>query len=104
MKINGMEVPEWMMKHNSPQQLEKLMGVGKKTKPQQQKRPDPKELLAETEGDFGVLVILPNGMPQIVSMGQTEELAMSFAYQLSEDREDLAVEVFQSIPIEDLNT
>lgn len=96
MKVNGIEIPEWMAKNNSVEQIEKWMKAGKKPaqKPVNNKDFNPDD--HTDPGNWGIFIIRTDGMPAIVALGLTEETAVITASQLQEQQPALHIELFES--------
>ena len=99
MTVDGMEIPEWMARNNSEDQIRKFMNVTPKANPNHQPN---MTLSQDTEADntFGVIAITPNGVG-IAAMGLEEDAAIGVAMNLREQNPTFKFLIMDTIPLEE---
>lgn len=92
MKVNGVEIPEWIARNNTVEQIEKFM---KKT-PIKPTNPEVFNIEDHQDpGNWGIMVIHPDGMPQVLSLDGTQEQAEEFAEQILAEHPESHLEIFE---------
>jgi hypothetical protein len=92
MNINGIEIPEWMAKNNSEEKLKSIIDN------QSQSREDLNNSVSDDynpDDTYGVIVLLKT-KPIIMSMGQSEDEAISMGMQLELQDPTKAVFIFSA--------
>lgn len=80
------ELPEWMLKNNTPEQLKKMRGNAASAA---------SAAVEYEEGTFGAMAFMENGIPVVVATAVSEDAAMDIIDNIREEKPDTLCYLFE---------
>lgn len=88
-----LELPEWITKYNTPEQLQKWMNAGNLPSVEIEDEDD-------QVGDYGVIEYI-NDHPQIIAMDMSKDFAIFWMIQETMQRPGCELELFKCVLLDD---
>ena len=90
MVVNGKEIPEWIVRNNSVEAIEKWVNQGKILTVDDVAKEE------YVDDNWGIYIVRADGVPAIVALKLTEDQAATMATKIQTDHPKLHIEIFES--------